>query len=65
MDNYYVFLYDLTKYGESKKAIIRDKSSVLNIHGNYKPVNGKVVIRSIFNYSKKGYKFTTEFEKLF
>lgn len=63
MNKYYVFLYDLTKYGEGKKAIIRNELSVSKIYGNYKPINEKAVVKSIFNYSKKGYKFTAEFER--
>jgi hypothetical protein len=58
MNKYYIFLYE-----KSKEAIIRDESSVPKLYGNYKPVNKKVVIKSIFDYSKEEYKFTTEFER--
>ena len=62
MDKYYVFLYDQTRYGTGKKAEIRNIPPKYGFPSDDPPVSTKVVVRSIFNYSKQGYKFTIEFE---
>lgn len=62
MDRYYVFLYDNTHYGKGKKAVIRNTAPKSYGGQSYKPSDEKVIIKSIFDYSKEGYKFVTEFE---
>jgi len=60
MKKYHVFLYDMSHYRKGKKAVIRRRTP--ESYNRYDPVDEKMVIKSVFGYSKEGYKFTIELE---
>jgi len=50
----------MSHYRKGKKAVIRRRTP--ESYNRYDPVDEKMVIKSVFGYSKEGYKFTIELE---
>jgi len=56
--DYYITYHDMTGYGEAKKAYLYIGKPPKLFGGKpYEPINPKVVIKLLFVYANKGYKW--------
>lgn len=60
MNNNYWFLL----YPGRNEVVVSDTQPKSYGSKPYKPISGRIVIRSIFKYSKEGYKIVIEFKRV-